>query len=49
MKKEVLKRAFVATVPVLSGYLVIGLSFGVVLQSRGYGALWSAPSRGWTP
>lgn len=42
MKKEVLKRAFVATVPVLSGYLVIGLSFGVVLQSRGYGALWSA-------
>ena len=42
MKKDVLKKAFVATVPVLSGYLVIGLSFGVVLQSRGYGALWSA-------
>lgn len=42
MKKEVLKKAFIATVPVLSGYLVIGLSFGVVLQSRGFGALWSA-------
>ena len=42
MKKEILKKAFIATVPVLSGYLVIGLSFGVVLQSRGYGVLWSA-------
>lgn len=42
MKKDVLKKAFVASVPVLSGYLVIGLSFGVVLQSRGYGPLWSA-------
>lgn len=42
MKKEIFKKAFIATVPVLSGYLVIGLSFGVVLQSRGYGALWSA-------
>ena len=42
MKKEILKKAFISTVPVLSGYLVIGLSFGVVLQSRGYGVLWSA-------
>ena len=42
MKKDILKKAFVASVPVLSGYLVIGLSFGVVLQSRGYGPLWSA-------
>ena len=37
-----MKKAFVASVPVLSGYLVIGLSFGVVLQSRGYGPLWAA-------
>lgn len=33
MKKDVLKKAFVASVPVLSGYLVIGLSFGVVLRA----------------
>lgn len=35
------RRAFLATVPVLAGYLVLGVGFGVVLKSRGYGVLWS--------
>lgn len=39
-KKE-LKRAFFDTVPVLSGYLVLGMGFGVLLRSHGFGVLWA--------
>lgn len=37
-----LKTAFLATVPVLSGYLVLGIGFGVILRAHGYGTLWAA-------
>ena len=40
MKKEV-KRAFLDTVPVLSGYIVLGMGFGILMYSKGYGVLWS--------
>ena len=33
--------AFHATVPVLMGYLAIGMAFGLMLQSIGYGAAWA--------
>ena len=36
-----LKRNFLRTIPVLTGYLVLGASFGILMQSKGYGALWS--------
>ncbi|MBQ4044414.1 MAG: AzlC family ABC transporter permease [Clostridia bacterium] len=36
MKKTV-KSAFIATVPVLTGYLVLGFGFGIILKSAGYG------------
>lgn len=42
MNRASLKRAFLATIPVMSGYLAIGIGFGIVVQSRGYGLLWSA-------
>ncbi len=35
------KRAFLATVPVFAGYMVLGMGFGVILQSKGYGILWA--------
>ena len=34
-------RAFRATLPVMTGYLVLGMGFGIVMQSCGYGTLWS--------
>lgn len=40
-KKEVIKKALVASVPVLAGYIVLGMGFGIVLQSKGYGVLWA--------
>lgn len=37
--KKVMKKAFKATVPVLTGYLVLGLGFGIIMKSSGYGIL----------
>ena len=34
-----LKKAFIATVPVFAGYLVLGFGFGIMLHAAGYGIL----------
>lgn len=39
--KRLLKAAFLATAPVMAGYLVLGMGFGVLLTSKGYGPLWA--------
>ncbi len=37
--KQTLRSAFIATLPVMTGYLVLGFGFGIVLRSAGYGIL----------
>ncbi len=37
--KKLLKTAFVDTIPVLTGYLVLGFGFGIILNANGYGFL----------
>lgn len=34
--KTIAKRAFIDTVPVLTGYLVLGFGFGIILHASGY-------------
>lgn len=41
MRKDIVKKAFVKSVPVMAGYLVLGFGFGVLLQNAGYGVLWA--------
>lgn len=43
MKKymHTLKKAFVATLPVMAAYLVLGAGFGIVLKTKGYGIIWA--------
>ena len=36
-----LAAAFPHTVPVLTGYLVLGMAYGVLMQAKGYGAIWA--------
>ena len=36
------RAAFPHTVPVMAGYVCIGIAFGLMLRSAGYGALWAA-------
>lgn len=37
----VIKRAFVKSVPVMAGYIVLGIGFGILLHGAGYGVLWA--------
>ncbi len=41
MDRKTLSAAFPVTVPVLMGYLAIGMAFGFMLQAVGYNALWA--------
>ena len=34
---KTLKTAFVSTIPVMTGYLVLGFGFGIVMNSNGFG------------
>ena len=36
-----LKKAFPATIPVLTGYICLGMAFGILLQTSGYGVGWA--------
>lgn len=35
--KTTLKQAFIDTIPVLTGYLVLGIGFGILMKTNGYG------------
>ena len=41
MKRKALKTVFLDTVPVLTGYLFLGISFGILLGETGYGLPWA--------
>lgn len=40
MKKDI-KKAIRDTIPVLSGYIVLGMGFGILMQTKGYGIWWT--------
>ena len=40
-KTAALKAAFPHTVPVMTGYVCLGMAFGVLMKTNGYGALWT--------
>ena len=35
------KYAFKQSVPIMAGYIVLGMGFGVLLESKGYGVFWA--------
>lgn len=39
--KSIARKAFLDTVPVLTGYIVLGIGFGIVLNTKGYDVKWS--------
>ena len=41
MKHKALKTVFLDTVPVMTGYLFLGVSFGILLGEKGYGLGWA--------
>ncbi len=41
MTKKTFKRAFHDSLPILAGYLALGIGYGVLLQSKGYSFWWA--------
>lgn len=40
-KGTVIKLAFYKSLPVLAGYVILGIGFGILLRDAGYGVLWA--------
>lgn len=36
-----LRKNLIKTIPVMAGYIVLGMGFGIVLENHGYGILWA--------
>lgn len=39
--KRIIKQVFPQTIPVMAGYISLGIAFGLLLQSIGYGPIWA--------
>ena len=42
MNIQTVKQAFFKSIPVLAGYVVLGIGFGILMHNAGYGVLWAA-------
>lgn len=40
-KRKTAKKAFKSTIPVMTGYLVLGFAFGILLEDKGYSFWWA--------
>lgn len=40
-KRQAFRAAFPHTIPVLTGFLVLGMAYGVLMQTKGYGVVWA--------
>ena len=40
-RRKTVKKAFSASVPVMAGYIVLGIGFGILMNEKGYGILWT--------
>ena len=41
VRREDIRKAFIASVPVMAGYIVLGAGFGIVLETTGLGLIWA--------
>lgn len=41
MNRKLLKTVFIKTIPVMSGYLVLGLGFGILAEKSGLSVFWA--------
>ena len=39
--KNLIKTAFIKSLPVMAGYIVLGIGFGILLKKAGYGLFWA--------
>lgn len=41
LSKQLLKTVVLSTIPVMTGYLILGMAFGILLADKGYSFLWA--------
>ena len=41
MKNKLIRKALIDTLPVMTGYIVLGMGFGILLKTKGYGLVWA--------
>ena len=41
VRREDIRKAFIASVTVMAGYIVLGAGFGIVLETKGLGLIWA--------
>ena len=41
MSRKTVRQAFVKSIPVMAGYVVLGVGFGVLMHAAGFGLLWT--------
>ena len=41
IQKNTIKQAFISSLPVMAGYIVLGMGFGILLQDKGYTWRWA--------
>lgn len=46
VSKDTVKKAFTATIPVMTGYVVLAIGFGILLKTKGYGVHWAIAMSG---
>ena len=39
--KTTVKKAFIKSLPVMAAYVILGMGFGILMDDRGYGMVWS--------
>ncbi len=42
MMKQTIRQAFLKSIPVMAGYIVLGTGFGILMRNAGYGVAWAA-------
>lgn len=42
MNKRTIRQALYSSIPVLAGYVVLGIGFGILMRKAGYGVMWTA-------
>ena len=39
--KKAFREAFPTTIPVLTGFLALGIAYGILMKTNGYGVIWA--------
>lgn len=42
MNRQTVRQAFFQSIPVMAGYIVLGIGFGILMRNAGYGVWWAA-------